>query len=238
MSANLQNFALRAGTYNCGASVQMRVAEWLAEWLEFSAGDVLEVGAGTGIFTQKLCRYFENVCATDLEFAMIEQGKINCPNAHWRKEDAWNLPEKCCDFLCSSSMLQWAPDLPRVLKNMKNALRKNGKMLHAFFIEPTLCELASLAGTPVAWRDETIWRKAFADAGLKILRAETKIIKENYPSALALLRQIHATGATSAAGTLVPEKLRAIIKIYDQQFRVPAGTGVFATWAAMRVECI
>ena len=49
------NFDRRASVYEEHAPVQREAAAWLAEWLpETIGGPVLEVGAGTGLFTRHL----------------------------------------------------------------------------------------------------------------------------------------------------------------------------------------
>lgn len=237
------DFNRRAGTYAENAAAQRRGAEWLGEWIErgLPAGTrALELGAGTGFFTRELVRRCRRVRATDLAPEMVARGRRACPEADWAVLDVRNLPEDACDRLYSSSLLQWAPSPAETLRAFRRALRAGGKMLHGFFVAPSLRELYSLADAaflPLRWRTEAEWLAAFGNAGLRVLRAEARTDVSAYPCAADFLKNLRATGVTGTRKHLSAGTLRGVLREYDRRFSLGGNAGgVFATWRFLRVE--
>jgi len=240
------NFSRRAATYAENASVQRDAAKWLAEWIDdefLPRANIIELGAGTGFFTKKLVEKNLRVTATDISPEMVEHGKRACPEATWEICDGWTLPTDAFDWIFSSSLLQWMPRPKETLRGFYNALRSGGKMLHGFFVSPTLAQLYSLANRdffPLRWRTETEWLENFEQAGFRILRAETNASRVIYPSAKAFLRRLHDSGVTAVSDKKMPAgTLRNLLRDYEEKFSaheigVPA---VYATWNFLRIEC-
>ncbi|MCD8298546.1 MAG: methyltransferase domain-containing protein [Opitutae bacterium] len=235
------NFNRRAATYNEHADVQRRAAKWLAEWIETGlpqSARMWELGSGTGFFTRELLRRGYRVLATDIAPEMVARGRIECPDADWAIHDSWRLPENVCDRIFSSSLLQWMPDPAKILPIFHAALRAGGKMLHGFFVAPTLHELYSLADLrsfPLRWRSEEEWVAAFRAAGFDVLRAESSQCRITYSGAAEFLRNLKNTGATGGTGNVSVGELRKILVEYDKKFGDNNG-GVFATWRCFRIE--
>lgn len=233
-----------AGTYEENAGVQKRAASRLGEWIEFAgmrSGTALELGAGTGFFTRKILQKGWRVSATDIAPGMVARGRRNCPEAEWTIGDGWRLPPRCADLLASSSLLQWMPEPEKTLRVFREALRDGGRMLHGFFVAPSLRELYSLcdAGTlPVVWRTSGEWRELFEAAGLRILRAETETLRENYADVRAFLRTLKNSGATSRERQMPAGALRKLMREYAENFPDGNAGGVFATWSIFRVEAV
>lgn len=240
------NFNRRAGTYSANASVQRDGAERLAEWLrdDISAdARIIELGAGTGFFTKKLIEKNLRVVATDLAPEMVFHGKRECPEAAWEIRNGWELPANSFDWIFSSSLLQLMPRPEEMLRVFWNALRSGGKMLHGFFVAPTLNELYSLAEPdffPLRWKTEAAWLANFEHAGFRILRAKATTSRVVYPSVVAFLHQLHDSGATANGGRKMPTGLlRKLLREYEKKFHaqelgVPA---VYATWNFLQIEC-
>lgn len=232
-------FDTKAATYEAHAHIQRELAAWLAEWLEPALPDdavILEVGAGTGLFTRELLE-LGRVEALDLSPAMVAEGRRRLPAADWRVGDGFRLRAGCCERLYSSALLQWAHDLAEVARNWFSALRPGGRMLHGVFVAPTLPELAALDGfvAPVCWRTTDEWLGAFAEAGFEIFRAEQTVCERVHVSAQALLRELHDTGVTPARARLSAGQLRRLLRDYERLHARPEG-GVRATWSLLRFE--
>lgn len=244
MSAGISSrssFNRRAATYAENADVQRRAAAWLGEWVERGLPESVslwELGAGTGFFTRELVSRGCRVLATDIAPEMVARGRIACPEADWAIHDSWRLPADSCDRLYSSSLLQWMPAPEKNLRAFRAALRAGGKMLHGFFVSPSLGELYSLvdsAHLPLTWRSEEEWLRAFRFAGFEILRAEAHEEKAEYADAAHLLKILRSTGTTDVSRHLSAGTLRRVLREYAEKFSCGNGR-VFATWRFLRVE--
>lgn len=228
----------RAAVYDHHAHPQ---AEVIRHFVDFIPGagaesDALELGAGTGRLTRELLAKGYRVRATDLAPAMVTAGRLLVPDAAWERMDAWTPPPACCDRLFSSNVLQWCPDPVATLARHRAALRPGGVLAHAIFIEPTLAELRRAAGgtLPLEPRTEAMWVDAASAAGLRVRRTGTILLRRTYPDALALLREVHGTGAVAAGPRFGPGRLRSVLRGYDRTNAVPGG--VVASWAALFLE--
>ena len=243
MAPFVTRFQEKASSYEAHAGVQAVLAGWLAEWLEEAPGLkaaslAWELGAGTGLFTRHLVgKRFLRLKAFDIAPAMVGEGRRLLPSVEWVVRDAWHLPMHACDRLYSASFLQWAPDVPSVLRSWCAALRPGGRMLHGLFTKGTLAELRELMpGTPLAWLTPEEWLEHARTAGLFIVRSAVRKQVTHYASAHALFRSLHNTGATSRT-RFGAGRLRALLRAYDSRFPHPAG-GVVSTWEMLRFEAV
>ncbi len=231
-------FDERAAVYDRHAHPQAEVVRLFVDGLPRADRplDALELGAGTGRLTRELLARGYRVRATDASPAMIDAGRALAPDAEWGELDAWSPPPACCDRLFSANVLQWCPDPVATLSRHRAALRPGGRLSHAIFIEPTLAELREVAGgvIPLLPRSADDWTDAARRAGLRVMRADRAVLRRTYPDSLALLRELHGTGAVSAKNILGAGRLRAALREYDRAFAVPGG--VVATWAALFLD--
>lgn len=230
----------KASTYDVHAHVQRDTAAWVAEWLP-EAGQFnrcLEFGAGTGNFTRHLQGRFATLEVSDLAPEMIAKGRRELPGLHWTQRDAWAPRDEpaAWDFLTSCSLLQWAPEPVEVLRRWRKFLRKGGRHLSGIYTAPSLPEFAALMPDrqPLRWRSSTAWGDYFTAAGFRVVRLEELTRGYHYPSARALMRQLHGTGATKTDRPLTVGQMKRLLQAYEARFRSPAG--VLATWTFCRIE--
>lgn len=233
-------FARKAGSYDAHASVQADAAAWLAEWLPRKATDksYLELGCGTGLFSQYLADRFKTIECTDVSPEMLEQCRERLPRANYRVLDAWkptSANDEKWDTLCSSSLLQWAPNPVDVLYNWSQRLEENGRLLLGFFVAPSLPELDQVleGNSPVQWRSPNEWKDAINAAGLRIERMESTTHYYHYASALEFWRSLHGTGV-NVSRRLTVGTLRRLLREYEAAFTTESG--VAATWTFCRAE--
>lgn len=233
-------FAQKAESYDANARIQAEVAEWLAEWLPAtpSKAKVLELGAGTGLYTRYLTKCFDNLTCTDLSNEMLEVSRHRAPGpSAYHLQNAWEpLPDPGhWDLLTSSSLLQWTPDPVSTLNHWSKALTPKGRILAAFFIAPTLSEMETVTRHPgpVQWRDANTWQTIFQSVGLQTLRIEEQTQRYVFPSAMHFWRTLHGTGAT-VSRQLKPSALLRLFRDYEDMF--PHPDGVYSTWTFCRVE--
>ena len=232
-------FADKAESYDKHALVQMEAANWLAEWLPETAKNkkTLELGAGTGLFTRQLFQRCNNLTCTDLSSEMLQVCQKQVPGPNYIEQDAWSaLPHAgTWDLITASSLLQWSSNPSKTLKHWSEALSPNGRILTAFFIDPTLTELENVMGEPgpVQWRNASTWQKIFESAGLHTLRFEWKTHCYTFASAMDLWKALHGTGAT-VSRQLKPSALIRFFRDYETRFPHPAG--IYSTWTICRAE--
>jgi len=240
----MMRFDACAHRYGAHARIQSDLAKWLAQWLPClprRAGRVLEYGAGDGLFTHHLPHDFTEVKAVDASPRMVALGRAALPAVNWEVGDAWEAAGAAppYDAIVSASLLQWCPCPERVLASWGSLLPPGGRMLHGFYVAPTLPELATLAGpeaSPLEWRSASQWRDYFKARGLHIERSEVRERVYSFENARALMRHLHGIGAVQA-GHLGAGRLRRLLRDYDTEFAHPEG-GVYTTWSFFRVLAV
>jgi malonyl-CoA O-methyltransferase len=231
------SFARAAGTYAGHAAVQVAMADWLAEWLPTNrSGQALELGAGTGVFTRRLLPWTGTLTATDMAEAMCNEGRVALPQMAWRVMRA-EAPERqpACDWIFSSSMLQWMEDPGAVYGAWREALKPGGRVLAGLFVEGSLPELRALTpgASPLTWRTPAVWDEALERGGLRRVRSEASTRVFYQESALELLRSLHGVGAAPVT-QFAPGRLRRVLREYETRHRDERG--VPATWVFYRFE--
>jgi phosphatidylethanolamine/phosphatidyl-N-methylethanolamine N-methyltransferase len=111
------------------------------------AGSVLELAAGTGLFTGALSRVSGRVTATDFAPAMLERLRARAAAEGWTNvttegADAGALvyPDAAFDAVVAANVLHLLPDLDAVFSNVKRVLRPGG-----LFVAPTYCHDETLS---------------------------------------------------------------------------------------------
>ncbi len=229
-------FDQKASSYHGKASIQKLVADWCSEWIEDDCAKYtgLELGAGTGLFTKHLAfRGFNCLSATDNSNPMLEEGESRIPSVNWEKQDAWNLASRKVDRIYACSLLQWAPDPVQVLKNWRDTLTTNGRILACIFVKGSLIEFTRKDErfSAFSWWSDFEWVDFFRDSGMKILRDETRTDVVSYPSAREALRHIHDIGATKKGGMSPGELKRFLISCENRE-----ETQFNLSWRTLRIE--
>jgi SAM-dependent methyltransferase len=235
MTEVIASFERMAPNYLAHAGVQEELAGWLAEWLPRQrTGRALEIGAGPGVFTRRLLPWRGTLLATDGSRAMCAAGRAAWPEATWRTMAAERPLAGPWDWIFSSSMLQWAEDPAAMLAAWRKRLAPRGRILAGFFVAGSLAEWSALAGeAPLRWRTQDDWRTLLKESGLGLLRDGTEIRTVYHPSAAALLRSLHGTGAAPLR-RLSPARLRTLLREYEEGHRTREG--VPARWCFFRFE--
>jgi SAM-dependent methyltransferase len=237
-------FNIKADSYSQFAVVQRQLAEWLAEWLEPAERvhglAALEFGAGEGLFTRLLAAKFARITAVEIAPRMVELGHQALPYVDWRVADAWCFENEPVDRLFSASLLQWSDDPASVLRHWRTLAKRNGRMVHGFYVTPTLVDWESIASvrSPIVWRTPLQWQELFREAGWTVLRSEARTHVLTFASALELVRFFHRTGSVTPRKTPVAT-LRRTISAYDRNFTSrDGGRAVTSTWTFFRIEAM
>jgi malonyl-CoA O-methyltransferase len=144
-------FEQAAATYDASAALQNEVGSRLVERLDFirmQPRRILDLGAGTGVFTRVLGRRYPraDITALDIAPAMLQQARAR--GSWWHRPrcvcgDAEALPfaDAGFDFIFSNLMLQWCADLPATLLELRRVLAPGGLLLFTTLGPDTLGEL-------------------------------------------------------------------------------------------------
>ena len=230
------SFSRAAPHYRQFARVQTAMADWLAECAPFTtSGSALEIGAGTGLFTQRLLPWTGRYVATDLSPQMCAVGQLVLPKVDWVVMSAERPMTGPWDWIFSASMLQWLDDPAAVLNSWRQVLRPGGRILAGFFVDGSLPELRQLTHgwSPLIWRSPLFWEDALQQAGLRLIHSDCVERIFWHDSALEMLRGLHGVGASPRRRYGHQELLR-ILRRYDTDFRT--GDHVRSTWKFYRFE--
>lgn len=233
------DFDRRAMEYDRHARVQSAVAHWLAEWLPARLeGPVLELGAGTGIFTRHLAPACDRLIATDISPRMIAAAANNLNGPRWTVAAADHPPaDTIYRWIASCSLAQWLPDPAATFSTWRAVAAPGAKLIAGWFIRGTMRELfkACPETSPFPWRCAEEWLGFLQKSGWIPQRHETKTFELQHTDTAALFRDLHHLGA------IVPRRftaaqLRRVIREHDKNHR--ENGGVKTPFVFMRVEAL
>lgn len=200
-------FARSTDTYDGAAVVQRDMACGLVGGIERAlenraCGRALELGCGTGLFTELLVRRIQlqhltlNDLATDLS-RVVERCLSCVPRLMLDllpgDMERIHLPDQQ-DLVMANAALQWAEDPAALLRKMVECLRPGGILAIATFGPLNLQETASLTGLSLRYLSIHALR-AHLDGRAEILQCEEDLRRLSFTSALDVLRHLKHTGA-------------------------------------------
>ncbi|ADO82018.1 malonyl-ACP O-methyltransferase BioC [Ilyobacter polytropus] len=230
-----QNFSRGAKTYDNYAQVQKHMADKLEIFVHGSKKqyNILEVGCGTGIFSQKILKRFPNskIDLLDISPAMVETAKEklgDSPNLNFIVEDVENYnPEKKYDLIFSNATFQWIDDQMRLFNHLYSLLDYGGKIAFSTFGNKTYFELRESLST---LDPELKYSQKFVkldemteitNKNFRILAADEDFFIEKFENVMAFLKAIKGIGSNSALSNkrnFTREKFKALDKIYRDKF--------------------
>jgi malonyl-CoA O-methyltransferase len=144
-------FEKAADTYDEAAALQNEIGDRLMERLDYirlQPRRILDLGAGTGMFTSALMKRYRkaDVVALDIAKPMLHCVK---QRAGWLRKpgcvcgDSESLPfnDDSFDFIFSNLMLQWCTDLEATFVELRRVLSPGGLLMFTTFGPDTLMEL-------------------------------------------------------------------------------------------------
>ncbi|PIE84850.1 hypothetical protein CSA08_05055 [Candidatus Gracilibacteria bacterium] len=124
-------------------------------------GNVLELGCGSGIYTNILSKNCKSILATDLSKEMVEYAKSkfsSCENVKVEQGDATNLQyeEESFDTVYMANLLHVVPDYNAVMEQALKVLKKNGKIITLDF---TMDGMRFIDKISLIYRFMKVWGK-------------------------------------------------------------------------------
>ncbi len=203
-----QSFANASHSYDAMASLQRQVGRELIVKLALpDDGLVVDVGCGTGFFTQQLRdrALLKNVLALDIAMPMLLKARQRLSDnaVPLLCADAEQLPfaSHCLDGLVSNLALQWCLDLDSMFTEVRRVLRANGQFIFSTFAKSALCELKA------AWAEVDDYphvndfcslfeiKQHMQAAGFVDVQLESRIYQVKYSSVIELMRELKGIGA-------------------------------------------
>jgi len=211
------SFSKAASHYDQFAQLQRDIGQQLFDKVELNKvkhcqpAQMIDLGCGTGYFSEKLITKFPNAALTcfDLSDEMLAQvKKRHITNASYQQGDIDSLPflANSLDLIYSNLVVQWSADLSRCLTQMKNSLTQGGKGYFSTLLAGSLNELTQ------AWKsvdqhphtnrflDLQTVQKSVAQAGFSKVQITTETCTLHYKSVIEVMRALKGIGASHVHG--------------------------------------
>jgi malonyl-CoA O-methyltransferase len=229
-----RSFSKYARGYDRHARLQKQMAERLASFLPNIMPDqVLEIGCGTGLFTQHLLAHpLKQLILNDIAADMVErlQSKLTLPR-YCRVEvgNAETMEFQAVDLITANAVFQWFKLPLETLKIFNSYLRPDGELIFSTFGPATLAEFRKTASieSPASLLTFIKWKELIHEAGFSLRSSASETRKSFFSNTLGLLKNLQQIGAAPYRMTSSSD-LRRLIKEYDENYSTKQG--VYATW--------
>lgn len=185
-------FAKGSATYDGSADTQHKIAERLFSlWRKHGlrAGTVLEIGAGTGYFTDL---YRPHVGKTILwDIAPARDDIVGCD-----AEAALPLAEIAPDVVASASTMQWFNSPAAFLRQCARIIRQGGMAVLSTFGPETFKELTAAGVIPLPYLSENALRRIIPEE-FEILELRSELTTMEFDSPIEVLTHLKSTGVNA-----------------------------------------
>ncbi|MBA5762565.1 malonyl-ACP O-methyltransferase BioC [Vibrio sp. 404] len=224
-------FGKAAQSYDRHAAFQRDVGLRLLEMLpqDLSGKRVLDLGCGTGYFSQQLRDRGAQVVCCDLSPAMLEQARRRCGSegVEYQQGDAEMLPfdDQQFDYVFSSLALQWCQDLSLPLAQMRRVTRAGGEVLFSTLLDGSLFELKQAWAKVDSYQHVNDFitvnqvKIALAQAHCKTHHLDLPTIIVWYSSAFSLMRDLKGIGANHVQGRSHGLTSRQSLKRLEREYQ-------------------
>lgn len=232
-----RSFGSASASYDISARLQRYCGKHLMSWLP-NRNDltVLDLGSGTGFFTELLASRYQQVIGLDVSKKMLHFAKDNRNQTiHWLEADAYKIPlqDNSIDFVYSNLMIQWCDPLDLVLNEVMRVLKPGGLFVFSTLVDGTLFELKSAWAQVdndqhvIDFKLESEIRPLFDGTDRKLLNAKQQDIVLEYENVLHLAHELKSLGANHVPkkqdkGLAGKDKWQKMTKSY-QDFLEPSG---------------
>ena len=196
-------FSRAAPRYDTLASAQRDIGETLWQTLPESAQHVLDLGCGTGYWTQRLAEHYPDAAITGLDLApgMLAHAQAQYGDAiRWQQGDAAALPldDASVDLVFSNLAIQWCPDIGAVMQELARVLVPGGQARITTLLPGTLSEVATAWQRPEALLqtpDASTVQRAIQQSGLRLTQHTRAQRRFFYSDMNAVMASIKGVGA-------------------------------------------
>jgi len=221
-------FDKAADCYDSSADIQKIVASKLSDLTQENFPEtVLEIGTGSGIFTEiflSKCKP-QRFIGLDIAYSMTKAS--SCLQGMFIQADGEKLPfrSECADVLVSSSVLQWFQRPEKSIPACLDTLKREGRFYFSVFCDGTFPEMALLNsitgfGSVYPLKTPEFYDRLFSSISDVKFRLEIHDYVLRFRNVKEFLQKQKATGArftgrTSAAGK---DSYRRFCELYQSFF--------------------
>lgn len=236
-----RNFARRARSYDRHACMQRLMAHGLVAVTREAMGRarrILEIGCGTGYFTQLLRQANQeaHLIALDLDASLVSTARRRLGAAAgvaWLVADGEAPLGGEYDLIIANAAFQWFTRPAETLANYYQSLSPNGILSFSTFGPETFQELAgaltqaaaglNLSNFPKIPAQDfggcAIWSDLLSRAGFRQVQLAREMVTTTFPSVREFLKALQATGVTNPRPSpFSPRLLTAMIAAYQAAY--------------------
>ncbi len=204
-----RNFSRCAAVYDKYSNIQrLAASELMKELPDSNFEHILEIGCGTGSYTQLLRERFKHasIKAVDIAEKMVDVARQKLKNCkvEFSVEDAEDMDlESGYDLITSNAAIQWFELPGKAIEAYKGGLKDNGALTFSVFGPLTFKELEGALEKALTGDDLSVASRGFLSKEtlekmlarfLKTISIKEMLVKEEYPSLAKLLENIKYTG--------------------------------------------
>jgi len=232
-----KSFGAASNSYDVSARLQRFSGKHLMPWLP-NRNDltVVDLGCGTGFFTDILATKYQQVIGLDISTKMLAFANENrSRDIYWLEGDANSIPlqNDSVDLIYSNLMIQWCDPLEKTLTEIIRVLRPGGVFLFSTLTDGTLLELKSSWAQVdddqhvIKFKTALELQALFNNEFSTLIEQQTKQIVLEYENVLHLARELKGLGANQVhartnKGLSGKYKWQKMSKAY-QDFQEPNG---------------
>lgn len=206
-------YSQQAGQYEQHAALEREVADRLLERVEHQRHEpvrIIDLGCGSGYCAAALKRKYRKAEVIGVDFSLpmcrltasktsfMRPLRVVCANIS-------SLPfaHRSADLLVANLSLQWSADLAELFNGLRRVMRPGGMLLFSLPVTDSLKELKTAcqgAGLECGVRtfpDIHDIGDSLLAAGFREPVMDAELITLTYPDLTALLKELHAVGASS-----------------------------------------
>lgn len=143
-----RSFSQAANSYDGLARLQRQLGDRLLQQVQPQlSGIVLDVGSGTGVYSEQMAALdsVQQVLSLDLAAGMLDFARSHRPhtNIYWVQADAEGLPlaDNCVDAIFANLSLQWSENPKSLFAELQRVLKPGGTLAFNTLGPDTLHEL-------------------------------------------------------------------------------------------------
>lgn len=230
-NAIAEAFGKAATTYDKHAEFQRDVGHRLLDKLptDLSGLKVLDLGCGTGYFSEQIAKRGAEVVCADLSIGMLKAAEQRCGSsvALYQQADAEQLPfeDGCFDIVFSSLALQWCDDLSSPLKEMKRVTAADGCVIFSTLLDGSLFELEKSWSKIDAHQHVNHFitinqvKIALAQSSCTAHQLDLPTITVWYDTTFELMRDLKGIGANHVSGRSQGLTSRRMLQLVEREYR-------------------
>ena len=232
-----RTFGAASQSYDISARLQRYSGKHLMNWLPQTQDlTVLDLGSGTGFFTNILASRYKRVVGLDISTKMLNYAKSHRDKKiQWIEADAFNMPleSESVDLIYSNLVIQWFDPLNKAFDEILRVLKPGGLFIFSTLVEGTLYELKS------SWaqvdndkhvndfKTEDELQQLVESKSARFLNKSCKDIVLEYENVLHLAHELKGLGANRVSdkvnkGLAGKDKWKKMTQSYED-FQEPSG---------------